>query len=125
MRPDAGKGSAKLVSVLSSLPLVTDTSGGSRRRAEPASGGVSNAVASNASASKAAESTKATASTKLAESTKAASTQPANASPVVPAPLGNRFQPAAATAQAPTISAHVSAAQRRASDPLAKSTPAS
>jgi hypothetical protein len=49
------------------------------------------------------------------------STSGANAAsaPAVPAPLGTHFRPGTATAQPPTVSAHVSAAQRRANNPLA------
>ena len=107
------------MSVLSSLPLVTDTSGGSRRRAEPASGAVANWATSTTTTGTSAAGAQASIPTSAAPASKLAST--VGSSPVVPAPLGNRFQPASAPAQAPTVSAHVSAAQRRATDPLAQS----
>jgi hypothetical protein len=110
--------------MLSWLPLVTSTSAGSRRRPEPPSGGglsaSSGAQKSNATApSNAAEKSSTTAATNAPQAPVTATS--ASQSPAVPAPLGNRFQPATATAQAPTVSAHVSAAQRRARDPLATS----
>jgi hypothetical protein len=98
--------------MLSWLPLVTSTSGGSRRRPEPPSG-------AGLSASQGAQKSSNTATTNAPTTTLTAT---ASQSPIVPAPLGNRFQPATSTAQPPTVSAHVSAAQRRARDPLATST---
>jgi hypothetical protein len=110
--------------MLSWLPLVTSTSAGSRRRPEPPNGGglsaSKGAAQSHAAAqSNAAEKSSHTATTNAPQAplTATATSQ----SPAIPAPLGNRFQPATATAQAPTVSAHVSAAQRRARDPLATS----
>ncbi len=115
MHPDGYEGDAKLVSVLSSLPLVTATSSSSRRRAEPPSSAAPFTLRSESKGNTSSAST----------SNTTASSTAAGGHPTVPAPLGTQFQPATATAQMPTVSAHVSAAQRRASAPIAASTPRS